>query len=655
MRQHLVFLTALIIILLTSCKKDNLEVSSPDSRLKIIVDAHDSLSYRVMYNGKELIAPSTIGLKLKDKSLTENPKIKSITPYSANETIEPLYGKFKTLEDKYNAIRIDFEEDFSLDVRAYDEGVAYRFVTHIEEEIIVQNEVAAFNVVNDPAVIYPETGNYTSWELMYVDYASASSIPDGKRAITPVLYSMPDGVKVVIAESDVRDYPGMYLVKDDNGFRSDFARYPDSTAIGSWGFVSVVQRTRDYIAQSWGKREFPWRVIIVENDDKKLLTNELVYKLAKPQVLGDVSWIKPGKAAWEWWHDAMLSGADIPSGMGNRNTQLYKHYIDFAAENNLEYLMVDAGWSNIFDLSSINPKVDVREVIEYGKSKNVGVFLWCVGLALTDRADEFLKMMHDWGVVGIKVDFFDRDDQLAMEWYEAIAQKAAKYELMVNFHGCSKPTGLQRTYPNIVNFEAVRGAECSKWDLTANPQHHLTFPFVRMLGGPLDYTPGAMRNRSPQMFKPIDPGLPLAQGTRCHELAMFVIYDQYLAMLCDSPSEYRKYPDIMKFLSKVPVVFDDTKVLDAKVGQYALVAKQKDGEWYVGGMTNWTARQFTIDFSFLPAGKQYQADIYRDGSDANLYADQYTFETVNVDSNTKLKIDLAAGGGTALRIYTKAQ
>ncbi|MDR3059964.1 MAG: glycoside hydrolase family 97 protein [Prevotella sp.] len=639
------------ILFLTSCGKENIEVVSPGSKLRVVIETKDSLSYKVLFKEKEIIKPSVIGLDVEGKILGVNPKIRTINSRSVNETIEPLYGKFKSLSDNYNETRIDFEGDYSLIIRAYNEGVAYRFITNLGEKIIVNNEIVNVNIAHDPAVIFQETANYTSWELMHIDYNSASAIADGKRSITPVLFTMPDNVKVVVAESDVRDYPGMYLEKNRTGFKGDFAQYPDSTALGSWGFVSVVQRTRDYIAETNGDREFPWRVIIATDDDKELLTNELVYKLATPQVLTDVSWIKPGKAAWEWWHDAMLPGADIPSGMANRNTALYKHYIDFAAENNLEYLMIDAGWSHIFDLSQVNPKVDIKEIINYGKSKNVGVFLWCVAMALTDKADEYLKMMHDWGAVGIKVDFFDRDDQLAMDWYETIARKAAENKLMVNFHGCSKPTGMQRMYPNIVNYEAVRGAECSKWDLTANPKHHVTFPFTRMLGGTLDYTPGAMRNCSPQLFKPLDPGLPFAQGTRCHELAMFVIYDQYLAMLCDSPSEYRKDANVMKFLSEVPVIFDNTVVLDAKVGEYVLTAKQKGDNWYIGGMTDWTARSLTVDFSFLDKGKEYKADIYKDGDDAGLWATHYTFETQSVNSDSKIAIPLAQGGGLAMRIY----
>lgn len=644
---------SLCLILFSSCNStmQDVEIVSPDSQLKMKVNLQDSLMYSVFYKGKEIVQPSSISMELSEQTLGLLPKVKEIRKNTVNETITPLYGKFATLQDHYNEIIVDFEQNYSLILRAYDEGLAYRFVTDLPEETIVKDERMEVNLAGDPAAQYAETDNWTSWELAYTEYDKASSIAKDKKAITPVLFSYPDQTKLVVAEADVLSYPGMYLVKDEAGFHSDYAQYPDSTALGSWGFVSVVQRTRDYIAKTEGKRNYPWRVFIMTDDDKTLLTNEIIYKLSEPQRIENTSWIKPGKAVWEWWHDAMLPGASISSGMNNRNTALYKFYIDFAAENKIEYLMIDAGWSHIFDLSQVNPKVDVQEIIRYGKSKNVDVFLWCVAMALTDETvDKYMQMMHDWGAVGLKVDFFDRDDQLTMDWYEMIAEKAAKYQLMINYHGCSKPTGMQRAYPNIVNYEAVRGAECSKWDFTANPKHHLVFPFTRMLGGTLDYTPGSMRNATLETFKPVDPGLPSTQGTRCHELAMYVIYDQYFAMLCDSPMEYRKYPDIMKFLTDVPVTFDDTKALDAKVGEYALMAKRKGNNWYVGGMTNWDARTVEVDFAFLPAGVEYQATIIKDAPQADTEPTQYLCEDIKITNETKLQVNMAKGGGFVISL-----
>lgn len=626
------------------------EVLSPDKRFRVSLICSDSLEIRVTYDGRLLVGRSRIGLDI-DNHPTSEPVVERISRRSVDTLLHPLYGKHATLRERYNELLLTFRGGWSLVMRAYDEGIAYRFRTELPGRITVNNEYARFNLSEDPGVLFPETSAWNAWELSYIDYQTLSAVMDGKRAITPVLLSLPDGIWVVIAESDVRNYPGMYLIKRSGGLESCFAAYPDSVAMGSWGnFVSVVRSRKSHIAETSGTRNFPWRIIMATDDDRTLLDNELIYKLATPQAPGDFSWVRPGKAAWEWWHDAQLPGAPITSGMPNRNTALYKHYIDFAAENGLEYLMIDAGWSNIFDLSQVNPQVDVKELVRYGKERNVGLFLWCVAHTLVSDTDRYMRMFSEWGVAGLKVDFFDRDDQLAMQWYEQLARKAAEYRLMLNYHGCSKPTGLQRTYPNIVNFEAVRGAECSKWDLTANPEHHLTFPFVRMLGGSVDYTPGALRNRSRQMFKPVDPGLPFAQGTRCHELGMFVVFDQYLAMLCDSPEEYRKYPDLLGFLSAVPVSFDETRVLAAEVGDYAVVAKRRGDEWYVGGMTDWTARMVEIDFSFLPSGVTFEAEIFRDDFESNLYADRYKTERIRINADTRLPIRMASGGGFAIRL-----
>lgn len=648
------FLTLTCCFILHSGYSQKITIHSPDSHFKFILSYKDSLMYRVYYKGHEIIHPSPIALELSDRILGIRPQLLNKHSRRVDEQITPLYGKNKTLTEQYNELRLDFKGDYALIIRAYNEGVAYRFVSNIDSEIIIKNEKAVFKVDKQSAALFPEALSLTVWEVSYTDYTSVSGIDDQKRAVTPVLFTTPNGIRTVIAESDVRDYPGMYLTKQKDYFQGTFAPYPDSVAMGSWcNFVAVVQTRKDYIARTSGKRKFPWRIIMATDDDKTLLNNELIYKLATPQLLTEVEWIKPGKATWEWWHDALLPEADLPSGMNNRNTALYKHYIDFAAENKLEYLMLDAGWSDLFDLTKINPQIDIQELVNYGKSKNVGVFLWCVAHTLLTHIDEYMKTLSDWGVAGIKVDFFDRDDQIAIQWYELIAKKAAEYKLMVNLHGCSKPTGLQRAYPNIVNYEAVRGAECSKWDLTANPQHHLTFPFIRMLGGSVDYTPGAMRNRSRQTFKPIDTGLPSSLGSRCHELAMFVIFDQYFAMLCDSPSEYRKYPDILRYLTNVPTVFDDTRILAARVGEYALIAKRKGENWYIGGMTDWRAREIEIDFSFLSSKKNYRAEIYKDGPDANIYADRYVFEDQAIDNHTKLKVKLASGGGVAIRVFPK--
>lgn len=619
-------------------KDKTYQLSAPNNTFKVKVNIGDSITYSVSFKNKIVILPSTIAMILQNKVLGKAAQVK----------------KTRTLGGKdFNELSIEMsDQGYSLIFRAYNEGIAYRFVTSFKDSIQVVAEKATFNLNGKPAAILQETDNYTSWEGPYIRYASIAEISSGKRATTPALFDdKSTGIKVVIAESDLFGYPGMYIQKQSAQYIGNWAKYPTKAVMGSWGdFVSVVKERGDFLARTDGNRAFPWRVIIATDNDKDLLDNHLVTRLARPSEIKDTNWIKPGKAAWEWWHDAMLPGASIPSGMANRNTDLYNYYVDFAAANKLEYMMIDAGWSNNYDLTKVNPKLDVQGVIKRAREKKVGIFLWCVASTLLKDLNKNLDFLSSIGAAGIKVDFFDRDDQEAIQWLELIAKEAAKRKLMIDFHGCSKPTGLEKTYPNIVNYEAVRGAESDKWDYTINPDHHLIIPFVRMLAGPFDYTPGTMRNKTKAAFKPIDPGLPSGQGTRCHELAMYVIYDQPLGMLADSPTEYEKAPDIMKYLSAIPTVADETKVIDAKLAEYAVMAKRKRDNWYVGAMTNWTARNLKLDFSFLKPGVNYTAQIYTDAEDADVNATHYDLKTISVNSNTKIDLKLSSGGGAAIMI-----
>ena len=646
----------LLLIIYSNTNAQTYRLKSPDDNTLVDVYVGDSITYEVRYKDNLLLQPSGAGMTLDKITLGEKAVVRSIKRRSRNAIIRPLYGKNARLDEQYNELEIVFRGNYSLLFRAYNEGAAYRFVTDLKDSVTVQYERACFRINGTPGVVYPETDSYTTWEVPYVEYTSTADINEGKRAITPALFDYKDsGLKVMIAEADLSDYPAMYIKKQQRAFIGEWAPFPAKTVMGSWGnFVSVVKERKDYLARTSGKRTYPWRVIIISDDDKDLISNELIYKLSRTPEIEDFSWIKPGKATWEWWHDAILPAADIPSGMDNRNTALYKYYIDFAAKHKLEYLMIDAGWSNVYYLKTPNPKLDIKEVISYGAEKQVGVFLWCVATSLLSDLENNLAYLKQLGAVGIKVDFFDRDDQEAVQWMEKIAKAAAEKKLMVNFHGCTKPTGLQRMYPNIVNYEAVRGAECSKWDYTANPRHHLMIPFIRMAAGPLDYTPGSMRNRTKETFKPVDPGLPYTQGTRCHELAMYVLYDQPFAMLCDSPDEYEKYPDIMNYLSAVPASFDETKVLDAKLGEYAMVAKRKKGEWFVAAMNDWTPRELKLDFSFLPPGQTFNAGVYLDGEAADRDAEQYEHRTMRVGRDSVLNLRLAAGGGAVVYLYSES-
>lgn len=631
----------------------NYTLKSPDNNIAIKISTNRKIKYSVFYKNKEIILPSAISMELAGITLGQKDGIKNTLTQEVNQTISPLYGDFSILNDHYRELRITFTKNYAVIFRAYNNGIAYRFETNFPDSVKVINEEAQFNLAGNPEAILGEAHTLTSWELPYTTYDSMSEVPRNDSAILPALFSYPgSNVKVVLAESDLLNYPGMFIYMNGSHVQGFWAGYPSKTVLGSWGnFVSVVKQREPFIAYTKGKRAFPWRVVIITDEDKKLLSSKLIYKLASPSSIRNTSWIKPGKAAWEWWSDAMLPGADIPSGMDNRNTALYKYYVDFAAKNHLEYVLIDAGWSNIFHLTRVNPKINIKEVIAYAKHKHVGVFLWCVASTLIDSLKGNLHYLKSLGASGFKVDFFDRNDQQIINWYEEIAKEAAKDHLMADFHGCSEPTGLERTYPNILNFEAVRGNECNKWDTTSNPDYHLLIPFIRMTGGPMDYTPGSMRNRTKADFKPVPHGMPCSQGTRCHELAMYVLFDQPLAMLCGSPALYEKYPDVMKFLTAVPTTFDDTKVLSAKVGQYALIAKRKGANWYVGAMTNWDPKDMEVNFSFLPAEKVYHADVYTDVPESDRNAEEYNHQVIRITKNSKLLLHLASGGGAVIYLH----
>lgn len=619
-------------------------VTSPNGSLKINVHVGTDVTYDVTLRGEQLVAPSAISLTLSNGiSPGKNGTVQSTSTRSVNETITRPYGKSPTVSDHFNELTVIFTEQYALIFRAYDEGVAYRFTTAMAGEVNVQSEEASFNFTSVPSVVFPEADpQMRSWERAYSTYTSLADIATNKFSVTPTLFSYEQaGIRMVVAEADLFDYPGMYLERNgQNGVKGKWAQYPKTVSDPDdvYAYHRVLTR-EDYLAKTKGTRTFPWRVVIVSEKDVDLLNNELIFKLATPSVISNTSWIKPGKSAWEWWHDAILETTLFPSGLNNLSLQLYKFYIDFAAENNLEYITMDAGWSMNY----------ATQVCQYAASKNVKVIVWdFINLPVVNPAR--LAQFKTMGAAGVKIDLIERDDQVAINWFEQLAKACAEQELIVLFHGCGKPTGLQRTYPNILNMEAVRGAECAKWDDTPNPDYHLQFPFIRMLAGPLDYTPGSMRNVHRSQFTPIPTGIPNTMGTRSHELAMYVIFDQPLGYLCDSPTEYRKYINVTKFLSAVPTTWDKTIPLEANLGEYAVVARQHGDEWYVGAMTNHTGRNIEIDFGFLPDGVERMAEILRDNDQSDTNAKAYTHEVVTVNNQSKLNFRLSPEGGLVIRI-----
>jgi alpha-glucosidase len=613
--------------------------------MKLSIDKNTGTTYTLQHGNTVLLNPSAIALRLDDGRVIGRDAINRVSTNNVNRMVPVAFGKNANLADNYNELIITYQDNYDLIVRAYNEGVAYRFVTRLDGNIIIANEDAIFNFAGNPSVYYPQSPDLRNFEKTYVICKTIKDIHPASFSVGPILFAYPDTpYKLVITEADTYDYPGLYVEPNgDNSVKGMWASVPKIVEAPENTYSNHLPIVRyNYIANTSGTRTFPWRVLVVSDDDKSLLNNNLVYLLAEPNRLTDTSWIKPGKTAWEWWHKAMLENVDFPVGYDNLGLKMYKYYVDFASKNHLEYMTLDAGWKESY----------IQELCEYAAAKNVKIFVWTwASMAVEDPS--FLPRMKEKGVYGLKIDFFERNDQVAMTWGHSLAQRLADLKMVALYHGCPVPTGLNRTYPNILNFEAVRGAECNFWDRGSNPEYHVQFPFIRLLAGPADYTPGSFRNKTKKAFRPVDKPniIPSTMGTRAHELAMYVVFDHWLAYLCDAPTEYEKHPDLLSFLSAVPTVWDKTLPLDARLGEYIVVAKQKGDEWYVGGMTNWTARPLTVDFSFLPAaGKKYAARIYKDGVNATNEPTEYVVETREVDTNTKLTIDLAEGGGFAVQV-----
>jgi alpha-glucosidase len=634
------------------------DIISQDGNITLHFEIGAKLQWSVQHKGQQVLAPSAISMQLEGgQVLGDNAKIISSNTEKINTLIAAIYYKKASIPDEYNQLTIKCKGDYGVIFRVYNDGVAYRFFTTNKEEIIVKNEEANFNFTADHKAFIPYMWDYrggkffnSSFEALYRE-SNISQFAKDSLAFLPLLVDVGNNKKVVILEADLEDYPGMYLNINQTrkGFMGVYAPYPLETEQGGYADMNIIPTKRaDFIAKTNGTRNFPWRAIVISQLDKELLNNDMVQKLASPSRLADVSWIQPGQVAWDWWNDWNISHVDFKTGI---NIPTYKYYIDFAAANKISYIIMDAGWSDIFDLTKVVPEINVQEIVDYGKQKGVDVILWASWLAITQQMDKVFPLYAKMGVKGFKIDFIDRDDQLAVASTYEIAKKAASYHLLVDYHGVFKPTGLQRTYPNVIGYEGVKGLENVKWAIEDAPRYAVSIPFIRMMAGPMDYTPGAMRNVIRANYRPSN-SAPVSQGTRCHQLAMYVIYEAPLQMLSDNPTIYMKEQECTDFITKVPTTFDETVALDGKVGEYAALARRKGNTWYVGAMSNWNSRDLTLDFSFLGDGA-YEAVVFKDGINADREATDYKKEVVKISSVDKLKIQLAPAGGWVARIEKK--
>ena len=632
-------------------------LTSPDGKLKTNITTGKQLTYDITFHNQQVLESSPLSMTLDNGEVWgENDKVSKVTRKSVNGKIStPLYRANEIVEN-YNELTLQFK-DFNVVFRAYDDGIAYRFVNKGKKPFNVVDELVNYQFPTDATAsvpyVKPRKGvnKYANSFENYYANVPLSKVDQEKLVFLPVVVSLGNNVKVGITEVDLENYPGLYLIGQGNTqLLGDFAPFPKKQEQGGHNMLQMnVIEVENYIAKVNKPRKFPWRVAIVTDEDKELASSHLSYLLAEPSRLEDISWIKPGKIAWDWWNAWNLDGVNFETGVNN---DTYKAYIDFASKNGIEYVILDEGWAvNLkADLMQVVPEINLEELIAYANKKNVGLVLWAGYHAFNRDMENVCRHYAEMGIKGFKVDFMDRDDQEMTEFNYRAAQITAKYKLLLDLHGMYKPAGLNRTYPNAINFEGVNGLEQMKWEEnpTAQVEYDVMIPFIRQVAGPMDYTQGAMRNAAKGNYYPCYEE-PMSQGTRCRQLALYMVLDSPFNMLCDTPSNYEREKECTDFISAVPTVWDETIVLDGKMGEYIITARRQGNTWYIGGITNWDARDLEVELSFL-GDKTYSGKLFKDGVNAHRIGRDYQSEAIQAKKGDKVKIHLAPGGGFALTL-----
>ncbi|MCQ4914942.1 glycoside hydrolase family 97 protein [Bacteroides nordii] len=619
-----------------------IDVKSPNGELNLSVDVKDKIYYSVSYGNDLLLKDCYLNLQLENETLGNNPKLRSTKKGVIDESVKreiPL--KNAVVKNHCNTLRMNFAGNYAVEFRVFDNGVAYRFITDKKGDNIVMGEDFVLNFpANYKAHLSQPNGFKTSYEYPYTHVNSEEYKATDRMSYLPILLETDKPYKILISEADLHDYPCMFLKSTgQNGMQSLFPKVP--LEFGEDGDRSLkILKEADYIAKTAGKRSFPWRFMVITKEDKQLLENEMVYNLSTPCVLEDYSWIKPGQVSWEWWHDARLYGVDFRSGY---NMDSYKYYIDFASKFGIPYIIMDEGWAkSTRDPYTPNPTINLAELIQYGKERNVKIVLWLTWLAVENNFDLF-KTFADWGVAGVKIDFMDRSDQWMVNYYERVAKEAAKHKLFVDFHGSFKPAGLERKYPNVLSYEGVLGMEQGG---NCRPANSIYLPFMRNAVGPMDFTPGSMLSAQPEDNRSTRANA-MGSGTRAYQMALFVVFESGLQMLADNPVYYYRERPCTEFISSVPVTWDETKVLYAKVGEAVVVARRKGDKWFIGGITNNEGRTINLDLSFLPAGQSFTLTSFEDGINADRQAMDYKQRESKVNNATQLTIKMVRNGGWA--------
>ncbi|MBQ9215721.1 MAG: glycoside hydrolase family 97 protein [Prevotella sp.] len=653
----------LLCLVAMSASAENYEVTSPNGKVKVTVTTDKQVCWKIDYAGKGVLQPSRIDLQAQGMKQLGIGKIGKVTKTRINNSFKNPFYKKAIVKDNYSQMLMYTNQKFAIEIRAYDDGAAYRLISTNSKPINIINETAEFNFAADYQAFIPYVNDNRggerycySFESYYDEMLLSKMFPDS-LAITPLAVCLPDGMKAIVMDAGVENYPGMMLKKGEgNSLKAEFAPYPLELEIGGYDRLNLVPTKRaDFIARLDKRQTLPWRAVVITERDADIMNCDMAQRLAPECRISDTSWIHPGKVAWDWWNNCNITGVNFASGM---NTNTYLYYIDFAAKNKLEYIIIDEGWSGKESLmEALNPEIDLQRLIAYGKEKGVGIILWSswrnlIGNnPLSDIAVTSAVMKHyaDMGIKGFKVDFFDRDDQQVIASAYQIAACAANHHLALDYHGL-KPFGIQRAYPNIFNFEGVKGLENSKWEprvgdgpLHNQPRYDVTIPYLRMLAGPMDYTPGAMMNAMKDSFFGNNDH-PMSQGTRVHQMAMYTTFEAPLQMLADSPTKYQQNQECTDFIAQIPTTFDETIALDGQLGEYTVIARRKGDTWYLAAMTDWTPRNLTVNLSFLGEG-QHEADIFADGMNARKEATDYRHTKQNVSANDRLQIYLSSGGG----------
>ena len=669
MRKILTFATLLVWLTGSEASAKDYTVASPNG--KNIVTVSDGIKITVSHNSLKVV-DLLAGLDISTGKASATRKASPTSITSARKTgitketiLAPFYRQ-KSFTTAYCQLDIKLRKDWGIHVRAYDEGVAYRFYTTSKKEAVITDEMADFCFPEDSkAWLAYSTNDQKPFAMAFQNYYDETLLTEAKDkyAFLPATIErlLTDeagkgtngGVKVTLLESDLRSYPGMFLKADGTHLKAAFAKYPKKMAYYKWRGMSYVETTEDYIAKSTGPRTYPWRVMAITESDTEMPVNNLVYALATPNQTGDTSWIKPGKVAWDWWNDWNLKGVDFEAGI---NTRTYQYYIDFAAKNHIPYVVLDEGWYDSSKGDIMNPikDIDLQGLIDYAKAKNVSIVLWTVFNVLDEHLIEACEKYTKMGIKGWKIDFMDRNDQTAVEMAERLAKTCASYQLFVDYHGYFTPTGMNRTYPNILNYEGVFGMEEARWAKkdTDMPRYDVTFPFIRMMAGNVDFTPGALRNGTKDNWVECYQN-PVSMGTRCHQLACYVVHDSPFTMLCDAPTNYEREQECTDIITSIPDAWDETRILQGKMGEYIVTARRNGNDWYVGGQTNWDRRTVALALDFLPAGASYDATLVTDGINANHQAEDYRVERKTLTARDTLDIRLASGGGFVVKLIKK--